>query len=103
MEEAADFRDWKDLLPDLQGAIFTHLSLEERLSIVPSVCKSWASTLAGPYCWQEIDLEEWCNQTEPDKIDRMLVLLITRSLGSLRKLTVSCVQSEKTFTFIAEK
>ncbi|OIW19912.1 hypothetical protein TanjilG_28891 [Lupinus angustifolius] len=102
MEEAADFCDWKDLSPDLQGAIFTHLSLEERLSIVPSVCKSWASALAGPYCWQEIDLEEWCNQTEPDKIDRMLVLLITRSLGSLRKLTVSCVQSEKTFTFIAE-
>ncbi|OIW02376.1 hypothetical protein TanjilG_04969 [Lupinus angustifolius] len=103
MEEAAGFRDWKDLLPDLQGAIFTRLFLEERLSVVSSVCKSWASTLAGPYCWQEIDLEEWCNQTEPDKIDRMLVLLITRSSGSLRKLTVSFVQSEKTFTFIAEK
>ncbi|CAL0317859.1 unnamed protein product [Lupinus luteus] len=102
MEEADDFRNWKELLPDLQGEIFTYLSLQERLTTVPCVCKSWASTLAGPYCWQEIDIEEWCNQNEPDKIDRMLVMLIKRSSGSLRKLTVSCVQTEKTFTFIAE-
>ncbi|OIW21834.1 hypothetical protein TanjilG_12885 [Lupinus angustifolius] len=40
MEEAANFCDWKDLLPDLQGAIFTYISLEERLSIVPSLFKT---------------------------------------------------------------
>ncbi|KAF1889345.1 hypothetical protein Lal_00024669 [Lupinus albus] len=102
MEETADFRNWDKLIPDLQGVIFTNLSLQEKLTIVPSVCKSWASTVAGPYCWKEINIEEWSNQTEPDKIDRMLEMLITRSSGSLRKLTVSCIQTEKMFTFIAE-
>ncbi|OIW16601.1 hypothetical protein TanjilG_02807 [Lupinus angustifolius] len=102
MEATPDFCSWDELIPDALGVIFTHLSLQERLTIVPSVCKSWASAVAGPYCWQEIDIEDWSSYCEPDKLDRMLEMLITRSSGSLRKLCVSCIQTERIFAFIAE-
>ncbi|XP_019432788.1 PREDICTED: F-box protein FBW2-like isoform X2 [Lupinus angustifolius] len=102
MEVASDFRSWDELIPDALGVIFTHLSVQERLTIVPSVCKSWADLVAGPYCWQEIDIDEWSSCCEPDKLDPLLEMLITRSSGSLRKLCVSCIQTERMFIFIAE-
>ncbi|KAJ1431895.1 Leucine-rich repeat domain superfamily [Sesbania bispinosa] len=84
------------------GVIFNNLSLQERLTVIPRVCKSWAKAVNGPYCWQEIDIEEWSSRSEPRHLDRMLEMLITRSSGSLRKLCVSGLQTERIFTFIAE-
>ena len=103
MEEASDFHSWDELVPDTLGIIFANLSLKERLTVIPGVCKSWTKAINGPYCWQEIDIEEWSNNCEPDKLDRMVEMLITRSSGSLRKLCVSGLQTERIFTFIAEK
>ncbi|CAL0335039.1 unnamed protein product [Lupinus luteus] len=91
-----------DLPYDILGIIFTKLSLEERLIVVPCVCKSWAEVIIGSYCWQEIDLGNWSRCCDPDKIDRMLKMLITRSSGSLKKLRVFEVQTERTFTFVVE-
>ncbi|KAK7275786.1 hypothetical protein RIF29_16908 [Crotalaria pallida] len=102
METLADFRNWDELIPDVLGVIFTYLNLQEKLTLVPSVCKAWANAMAGPYCWKEIDIEDWSNRCEPDQLDRMVEMLITRSAGSLRKLCVSRIQTEGTFTFIAE-
>ncbi|KAJ8541973.1 hypothetical protein K7X08_016839 [Anisodus acutangulus] len=51
----------------------------------------------GPYCWQEIDIEEWSKNRCPDKLDRMLQL---RS-GCPRKLCVSGLSQEPSFSFIA--
>ena len=103
MEMASDFRSWDELIPDALGLIFTNLSIQERLTVIPRVCKSWAKALSGPYCWQEIDIEEWSNRCRPDQLDRMVEMLITRSCGSLRKLCVSGLQSDTIFTCIAEK
>ncbi|XP_061364245.1 F-box protein FBW2-like [Gastrolobium bilobum] len=102
MEVASDFRSWDELMPDTLGIIFSNLSLQERLTVIPRVCKSWAKAVTGPYCWQEIDIEEWSRRCEPDHLDRMVEMLITRSSGALRKLSVSGLQTEKIFTFIAE-
>ncbi|GFZ10225.1 similar to F-BOX WITH WD-40 2 [Actinidia rufa] len=102
MEEGADFRCWDELLPDALGLIFRNLSLQEILTVVPRVCKSWGKVVTGPYCWQEIDIEEWSDWSEPDNVDRMLRLLIVRSCGSLRKLCVSDLQNDLIFSFIAE-
>ncbi|PIN10234.1 hypothetical protein CDL12_17175 [Handroanthus impetiginosus] len=55
----------------------------------------------GPYCWQEIDIEEWSRNCKPEFVDRMLQLLITRSCGSLRKLSVSGLASDQSIFFIA--
>ncbi|KAG9144389.1 hypothetical protein Leryth_017519 [Lithospermum erythrorhizon] len=100
--EGSNFRCWDDLLPDVLGLIFKKLALEEVLTVVPRVCKSWGRAVLGPYCWQEIDIEEWSHHSEPCKVDRMLRLLITRSSGCLRKLCVAGLQSELIFSFIAD-
>ncbi|KAH6760147.1 F-BOX WITH WD-40 2 [Perilla frutescens var. hirtella] len=101
MEEGEDLRKWDELIPDALGLIFKNLSLFEVLTVVPRVCKSWGKAVMGPYCWQEIDLEEWSRNSKPELIDRMLRLLITRSCGSLRKLTVSGLSSDNGVLFIA--
>jgi hypothetical protein len=103
MEEESDYRPWDELIPDALGLIFSNLSLQEKLTVIPRVCKSWGKVVMGPYCWQEIDIEEWSKRCQPEHLDRMLPMLITRSRGSLRKLCVSGLHSEEIFTFIAEK
>ncbi|KAG5607305.1 hypothetical protein H5410_028797, partial [Solanum commersonii] len=101
MEESFEFCRWDELIPDALGLIFRNLSLQEVLTIVPRVCKSWGKAAKGPYCWQEIDIEEWSKNRCPDNLDRMLQLLITRSCGSLRKLCVSSLSRDSSFSFIA--
>lgn len=101
MDEYSDFRRWDELLPDALGLIFKNLSLREVLTVVPRVCKSWEKAVVGPYCWQEIDVEEWSKNSKPEIIDQMLRLLVTRSAGSVRKLCVSALASEESIMFIA--
>ncbi|KAI4307416.1 hypothetical protein L6164_030608 [Bauhinia variegata] len=102
MEVISDFRSWDELIPDALGLIFANLSLQERLTVIPRVCKQWAKAVTGPYCWQEIEIEDWSNRCQPEQLDRIVEMLITRSCGSLRKLSVSGLQTDKMFTFIAE-
>ncbi|KAL3845154.1 hypothetical protein ACJIZ3_002557 [Penstemon smallii] len=96
-----DFPKWDELLPDALGLIFKNLSLEEVLTVVPRVCKSWERAVKGPYCWQEIDIEEWSRDSKPQIVEQMLQMLITRSCGSLRKLAVSGFTTDQTILFIA--
>ncbi|KAJ6930432.1 F-box protein FBW2-like [Populus alba x Populus x berolinensis] len=70
MEDGDEYRHWDELIPDALGLIFSNLSLQEILTVVPRVCKSWSRT--GPYCWQEINIEEWTTRCHPDHLDRML-------------------------------
>lgn len=103
MEESGDFRKWDELIPDALGLIFKNLSLLEVLTVIPRVCKSWGRAVMGPYCWQEIDIEEWSRNSKPEVVDQMLRLLVTRSCGSLRKLTVSGLATDQSILFIANQ
>ncbi|KAK9286030.1 hypothetical protein L1049_025233 [Liquidambar formosana] len=102
MEEECEFRRWDELIPDALALIFKNLSLPEILTVVPRVCKSWERAVKGPYCWQEIDIEEWSRRCRSEDLDQILQMLITRSGSSLRKLCVSGLLSDSSFTFIAE-
>ncbi|XP_022774987.1 F-box protein FBW2-like [Durio zibethinus] len=102
MEEDDDFRRWDELIPDALGLIFKNLSLQEKLTVIPRVCKSWHRAVTGPYCWQDIDIEHWSQQCRPETLDRMLQMLITRSSGSLRKLCVTGLPTDRSFSFIAD-
>lgn len=103
MEEACDYPKWDELIPDALGLIFKKLSLVELLTVVPRVCKSWGKAVSGPYCWQEIDLVEWSRTHDPEQVDRMIQLLVSRSCGSLRKLSVSGVSSDQSISFIVNQ
>ncbi|XP_054788252.1 F-box protein FBW2 [Prosopis cineraria] len=102
MAVVTEFRSWDELIPDALGLIFINLPLLEKMTVIPRVCKSWAKAVTGPYCWQEIDIEEWSNRCQPHQLDRLLRLLVTRSSGSLRKLSVSGLQTHSIFTFVAQ-
>ncbi|XP_052488655.1 F-box protein FBW2-like [Gossypium raimondii] len=101
-EEQSEFRHWDQLPPDVLGLIFTNLSLQELLVVIPCVCKSWCKAITGPYCWQDIDLDEWTCRCQPHHLDRMLRLLVTRSSGSLLSLHVAGLQNDSSFSFITE-
>lgn len=102
MEEDCEFRHWDELIPDALGLIFKNLSLQEILTVIPRVCKSWGKAVRGPYCWQEIDIEQWSELRRPETLDRMLQMLITWSSGSLRKLCVSGLPCDQSLSFIAD-
>ncbi|CAL9047062.1 unnamed protein product [Musa banksii] len=102
MADCSEFRAWEELIPDALGLIFRNLPLQEILTVVPRVCKSWYRAVSGPYCWQEIDIEEWSQRCKPEQLDQMLQMLITRSGGSFRRLSVSGLLTESMFTFISE-
>ncbi|KAD6119517.1 hypothetical protein E3N88_10788 [Mikania micrantha] len=102
MEGGVNLRNWADLLPDALGLIFSNLSLQETLTIVPRVCKSWNQAVSGPYCWQQINILDWSYRSNPDHIDHMLRLLVTRSGGALREVTVSGIMNDLTFSFLAD-
>ncbi|KDP41407.1 hypothetical protein JCGZ_15814 [Jatropha curcas] len=106
MEDGSEYRCWDELIPDALGLIFRNLSLQEILTVVPRVCKSWGRAVSGPYCWQEIDIEEWSKkqqqQHHPHHIERMLRMLISRSSGSLRKLCVTGIPNDAVFSFLAD-
>ncbi|KAL1540807.1 F-box protein FBW2-like [Salvia divinorum] len=100
MDEACDFPKWDELIPDALGLIFKNLSLVELLTVVPRVCKSWGRAVSGPYCWQEIDIVEWSRNGKPETVERMLQLLVSRSCGSLRKLSVSGLAGDQSIFFL---
>ncbi|PPR81439.1 hypothetical protein GOBAR_AA39269 [Gossypium barbadense] len=102
MGENVDFRRWDELIPDALGLIFKNLPLQEILTVVPGVCKLWRKAVTGPYCWQDIDIEQWSQQCRPETLDRMLQMLITRSSGSLRKLCITGLSNDQSFSLIAD-
>ncbi|KAL4566017.1 hypothetical protein LXL04_030126 [Taraxacum kok-saghyz] len=102
MGEVTELRNWAELLPDALGLIFSHLYLQERLTIVSRVCKSWNHVVLGPYCWQTIDITDWSCWANPDHMDPMLRLLVSRSSGTLREFNVSGIQNDLTLAFLAD-
>ncbi|KAK9905270.1 hypothetical protein M0R45_000322 [Rubus argutus] len=102
MEMASDRRRWDELIPEALSLIFKSLSFEEKLTVIPMVCKPWSKAVIGSDCWQEIDIEEWSNECQPQHLDRMIQMLVARNCGSMRKLCVSGLQNDLIFCFIAE-
>ncbi|XP_042487310.1 F-box protein FBW2-like [Macadamia integrifolia] len=99
--EGGDIHCWDQLIPDALALIFNNLSLEEKLTVIPRICKSWRKAVMGPLCWQEIDIEEWCYGRQPELLDQMLQMLIGIS-GSPRKLCVVGLSNDAIFSLIAD-
>ncbi|XP_042379872.1 F-box protein FBW2-like [Zingiber officinale] len=102
MAEGSDARAWEELIPDALGLIFRNLPLQEIFTVIPRVCKLWSRVVLGPYCWQEIDIDEWSQHYKPEQLDKMLHMLIDRSYGSFHRLSVSGLHTESMFTLIAD-
>lgn len=97
-----EYRPWDELMPDTLGLIFKNLPLLDILITVPRVCKSWSNAVKGPYCWQEIDIQEWSRNCQPGLVNKMVDVLVASSCGSLRKLSVYGLSSNSSLHFIAD-
>ncbi|KAL2547118.1 Uncharacterized protein Fot_16351 [Forsythia ovata] len=95
MEDGSDFRRWDELIPNTLVLIFKNLSLRG-VPVIPTVYKSCGRAVMRPYCWLEIDIDEWI-RNQKEIVDRMLQLLIHRSCASLRTLCFRHLWGRKHF------
>lgn len=92
---------WADLLPDALSKIFSRLSLEDMLSNIPRVCRTWRRASHDAVCWQSVDLDEWSHGRKPEALEKMLVLLMNRSRGCLREICAPKLSNDNMLRLIA--
>ncbi|XVF12774.1 hypothetical protein REPUB_Repub08aG0148500 [Reevesia pubescens] len=51
---------WEDLNPKILALILVRILAKERVATASLVCKSWMACVLGPFCWVDIDIQEWC-------------------------------------------
>ncbi|KAI0504210.1 hypothetical protein KFK09_015160 [Dendrobium nobile] len=87
-------RDWEGLNHDILALIFKNIPSDEMVRTISFVCKSWQEAVAGPCCWTEINIEEWCRHVNnPDVIDTVVRKLVRRSRYKLRRLSAYRIQN----------
>ncbi|CAL9150100.1 unnamed protein product, partial [Musa hybrid cultivar] len=79
---------WEDMNPEVLALVFVGMPADVLARTVPFVCPSWREVMAGPYCWSEIDLDQWCRRVDrSDVINFVVRRLVRRSRGTLRRLS----------------
>ncbi|XP_062079538.1 F-box protein FBW2-like [Humulus lupulus] len=91
------FEAWKELIPEALEQIFRGLSVQEKLVVIPSVCKSWGRMVNVPYCWEEIEIEGWKYYSKPQTFNLLLQLILRRSSGKLCSLSITALANDPNF------
>ncbi|CAI9102901.1 OLC1v1001270C1 [Oldenlandia corymbosa var. corymbosa] len=93
-------RRWDEMSPELLSIIFRKIGpVDEMVRSVSLVCRGWLETVAGPDCWEEIELQQWCrshwNSTSSRsdgarlKVDSVVRRLVRWSKCTFKKLSAS--------------
>ncbi|KAK6939250.1 hypothetical protein RJ641_028781 [Dillenia turbinata] len=95
---------WAELPADILAAIMNKVPLEEKLGVVPSLCKSWGKAVMDPCSWKIVDLEKFSLEHADDSamVERMLRFLLNRSSGCLRNLYIARLENDSLFSLVAE-
>lgn len=85
-----------DVLCDgLVANIFDRLTVKEKLSVIPRVCRRWHRLSQDALCWQCIDLNDWGDgwnlQGRRQLVERLIHVLVSRSGGCLREFTLTYI------------
>ncbi|XP_028794050.1 F-box protein FBW2-like [Neltuma alba] len=89
MEAGSESQRCYEQRPEALGLILSRVSLQDGVS--------------EPHFCHEIDLMKWSNcPQQPDQLDRIVQMLVTRISGSIGTLCVSGLQSDSIFTLIAQ-
>ncbi|MCL7035155.1 hypothetical protein MKW94_025349 [Papaver nudicaule] len=93
---------WESLNPEILSDIFIRVHEQDGLArAVPFVCKPWREVFDSPYCWSDIDLEQWCRRVKnTGTIDFAVKKLVRRSKGNFHRLSVYML-SDLGFAFVA--
>ncbi|KAK1426630.1 hypothetical protein QVD17_15307 [Tagetes erecta] len=85
-----DRRSWESLPPEILALILAKINIpvEEMVQCVPFVCKAWMETVAGPYCWSEVDLRRWSRRrNDSHTVDLVVEKLLRRNKFSVQRLS----------------
>ncbi|CAL5330664.1 unnamed protein product [Camellia sinensis] len=93
---------WEGLNPEVLAQIFVRIEAEERVKTVGLVCRSWLEAVAGPYCWTDIDIEQWCRRSNRPLhlVDSAVRKLVRRSKCTFTRVS-ACKLGDSAFSFIA--
>ncbi|TYG91635.1 hypothetical protein ES288_A12G278300v1 [Gossypium darwinii] len=80
---------WEDLNPEILALILVRIPAEERVATASLVCKSWMSCVLGPFCWSDIDIQDWCRRRHlaVEYVNSAVRKLVRRSKGTFRRLS----------------
>ncbi|KAM7472566.1 hypothetical protein LguiA_010749 [Lonicera macranthoides] len=80
---------WETISPEILALVFVRVPADELVRSVALVCKAWLAAVAGPYCWTDIDVEQWCRRctSSSDVIDSAVRKLVRRSKCTFQRLS----------------
>lgn len=80
---------WEDLNPEILALIMLRIPAEERVATASLVCKSWMSCVLGPFCWSDIDIQDWYRRRHlaVEYVDSAVRKLVRRRKGTFRRLS----------------
>lgn len=81
---------WEGLNFEILGIVLSRIPAEQRIGVASVVCKSWRACIGGPYCWEEIDIDQWCRKRDRtvDQVNSAVRKLVRRSSkGTFRRLS----------------
>ncbi|CAM6083782.1 unnamed protein product [Calypogeia fissa] len=80
-------KSWADLESDVLTEIFRRLPFEDRLRVVPLVCKSWNESSYNPLCWTVVEMNSWLHKkTEENALEDSIWLYDNKSHSKLKFL-----------------
>ncbi|PON41061.1 hypothetical protein TorRG33x02_338850 [Trema orientale] len=85
----SEFRPWDELIPEAFELIFRTLSVQDKLTVIPSVCKSWGRV--------EIEIEGWKYYSKPETLSLLLQMIFPRCSGKLSSLSIIGLADDKSF------
>ncbi|TYI52870.1 hypothetical protein E1A91_D12G278900v1 [Gossypium mustelinum] len=79
---------WEDLNSEILALILVRIPAEARVATASLVCKSWMSCVLGPFCWPDIDIQDWCRRRHlaVEYVDSAVRKLVRRK-GTFRRLS----------------
>ncbi|MBA0863744.1 hypothetical protein Goshw_025320 [Gossypium schwendimanii] len=80
---------WEDLNSEILALIPVRIPAEAMVATASLVCKSWMSCVLGPFCWSDIDIQDWCRRRHlaVEYVDSAVRKLVRRSKGTFRRLS----------------
>ncbi|KAK1352093.1 F-box protein FBW2 [Heracleum sosnowskyi] len=83
-----EYGKWEGIPEELLALAVIRIPADEMMRVVPLVCKSWWAVVAGPLCWENIDLRQWsCRKTNSDQVDVAVRKLVRHSRSSFHHLS----------------
>lgn len=105
-----DYSPSGSLPQELLAEVFGRLPFEERLQVVPQVCKSWQTASHDSECWVVVDMDPWIHKKSDidltweyrceAKLDYLVKTVVDRSCGKLRELRTMYI-SDSSVDYIA--